>query len=823
MSAPIQAETQRTQRHLLTYQIAAVVFLAALVLLLWPPNNLETLSFAERLLPRQVLMISPEVRLLIVLMLCGAIGSFIQSLFSMSLFSMRNIGVFVEEDMPASRVVAQYTQRAVLGGILAVGVYFANRAAGITSIKELNITFLVAEAIAVGTLSNTVFKKMYQLIGASGPKLGPTIPAEQSTESSNQTSDDDVRLEAQLLARWTRSPRNRAVADQLISIRRRLGKYEEAAQIYDTLLSNDPENVDLIQEKAALYLAIPDQRRYVETLEQAERIRAKHSFEGNIGKTITLLEVEIRDLHFFGDFKWKFQPTVNVLLGKNGYGKTHLLRALVAMLQNQKEVTNVFLENSGKEPTISVVVNRDGETQSSVRSRLVFDKSFGKVPILAIPDMRYVEKSNTTLTPGTPTDLRSQGADHFMREESYKGLILSFLYDICIDYFDHGKNFNSPIFQLMQKTVQELTGSTFAFRDIVRKNNGQFDILVLTDGNELTPLPLQKVSQGTLSVLTMVGLTYRFLKSLYPRVSESDLFRKQAIVVIDEIDAHLHPAWQQKILQLFRDTFPNIQFIVTAHTPLVVGGCKEHEVAVLRKSTGGFVVEVLEDHFIGATATSMYEQIFQVEDKDITFLRLNTLLGTKEETERKVADLEEQKRLSPEQESELRSLRDRLHYLRVASEVGEQRRQAKNLESQRQTLELETMNLRGEVNNLKSRLESKEQLDEMRDVSGLINFIRGFVNENPRQSGFVEPFIRYLSRSGGYTEAASLLETLIEIEPKNSSYFKGLAVQYQSLEKHEKARDVLRRAAALFPEDEEIKLSLLNLERMQRAQKGFQL
>ena len=133
------------------------------------------------------------------------------------------------------------------------------------------------------------------------------------------------------------------------------------------------------------------------------------------------------------------------------------------------------------------------------------------------------------------------------------------------------------------------------------------------------------------------------------------------------------------------------------------------------------------------------------------------------------------------------------------------------------------MNLRGEVNNLKSRLESKEQLDQIRDVSGLINFIRGFVKENPRQSGLVEPFIRYLSRSGGYTEAASLLETLIEIEPNNSSYFKGLAVQYQSLEKYEKARDVLRRAAALFPEDEEIRLSLLSLERMQRTQTGLQL
>src|SRR6266851_1989370 len=131
----------------------------------------------------------------------------------------------------------------------------------------------------------------------------------------------------------------------------------------------------------------------------------------------------------------------------------------------------------------------------------------------------------------------------------------------------------------------------------------------------------------------------------------------------------------------------------------------------------------------------MYEQIFQVEDKDITFLRLNTLLGTKEETEKKVTKLEDQVRLSPKQESELNGLRDLLHYLRVADQVREQRRQTENLESHRQTLELEAMNLRSEATSLKNRLETRERLDQARDISGLVDFVGRFAKENPQQSG----------------------------------------------------------------------------------------
>ena len=45
------------------------------------------------------------------------------------------------------------------------------------------------------------------------------------------------------------------------------------------------------------------------------------------------------------------------------------------------------------------------------------------------------------------------------------------------------------------------------------------------------------------------------------------------VVLIDEIDAHLHPTWQTRIGQWFTKYFPNLQFIVTSHSPLICRGC----------------------------------------------------------------------------------------------------------------------------------------------------------------------------------------------------------------------------------------------------------
>ena len=59
------------------------------------------------------------------------------------------------------------------------------------------------------------------------------------------------------------------------------------------------------------------------------------------------------------------------------------------------------------------------------------------------------------------------------------------------------------------------------------------------------------------------------------------------IVCIDEIELHLHPAWQKKILKTLMDTFPACQFIVTTHSPQVIGGVEAHHVRLLEPAENG--------------------------------------------------------------------------------------------------------------------------------------------------------------------------------------------------------------------------------------------
>src|SRR5262249_32648649 len=64
-----------------------------------------------------------------------------------------------------------------------------------------------------------------------------------------------------------------------------------------------------------------------------------------------------------------------------------------------------------------------------------------------------------------------------------------------------------------------------------------------------------------------------------------------AIVLVDEIDLHLHPHWQRRIVADLTRHFPKIQFIATAHSPLMVQSATDANLAVLREQDGQVVIE----------------------------------------------------------------------------------------------------------------------------------------------------------------------------------------------------------------------------------------
>jgi predicted ATP-binding protein involved in virulence len=77
----------------------------------------------------------------------------------------------------------------------------------------------------------------------------------------------------------------------------------------------------------------------------------------------------------------------------------------------------------------------------------------------------------------------------------------------------------------------------------------------------------------------------------YP--NSNDPLAEPAIVLVDEIDLHLHPTWQRQLIGHLTEHFPATQFIVTAHSPLVVQASGDANMAVLRRE--GDQVKIVND------------------------------------------------------------------------------------------------------------------------------------------------------------------------------------------------------------------------------------
>lgn len=104
------------------------------------------------------------------------------------------------------------------------------------------------------------------------------------------------------------------------------------------------------------------------------------------------------------------------------------------------------------------------------------------------------------------------------------------------------------------------------------------DIDLLVDKNGLT-LSVLQLSQGEKSLFALVADIARRLVLLNPDLENP--LNGSGIVLIDELDLHLHPSWQQKVVPNLRGTFPHIQFIATTHSPYITTTLDSKEIFIL--------------------------------------------------------------------------------------------------------------------------------------------------------------------------------------------------------------------------------------------------
>ncbi len=120
----------------------------------------------------------------------------------------------------------------------------------------------------------------------------------------------------------------------------------------------------------------------------------------------------------------------------------------------------------------------------------------------------------------------------------------------------------------------------------IEPNDDRTEILIKRPGETVR---VKDLSDGYRTVLAMAADMLDVLSRIWPDLSEA-----VGIVLVDELDSHLHPTWQMKIVGALRYAMGGVQFLATTHQPLCLRGLEEGEVVVMRRSEEG-LIDMLTD------------------------------------------------------------------------------------------------------------------------------------------------------------------------------------------------------------------------------------
>ena len=177
--------------------------------------------------------------------------------------------------------------------------------------------------------------------------------------------------------------------------------------------------------------------------------------------------------------------------------------------------------------------------------------------------------------------------------------------------------------------------------------------------------PINLLSQGTQSTIQWLAhFLFNFAEYYnFP----ADFHEKPGILIVDEIDAHLHPSWQRRIIPTLIRHFPKLQIFCSTHSPLMLAGLKEGQVQLLRlDNEHGISVSTNEEDIVGWTADEILRNFLEVSDP------------TDYDTARNIKNLQKlrgKKNLSSSEQEELKQLEQTVRHQLLGGPGSDQIRQ----------------------------------------------------------------------------------------------------------------------------------------------------
>jgi WD40 repeat protein/energy-coupling factor transporter ATP-binding protein EcfA2 len=321
--------------------------------------------------------------------------------------------------------------------------------------------------------------------------------------------------------------------------------------------------------------------------------------DGVHGRAEKLASVQLENIGPYEHLELDLDQHWNVLLGDNGVGKSSILKAIAL----------VYSADEG--PIYADRLLRVGASHGSIRVETDTGRSFhtellrsttgvqvrhapgvrleaeGQL-VLGLPPLRSLSWRRESGPGGGETSKRPSASDLLPllagdldpRLDSVKQRIINCDYRIK-DAQAKGAD-ASPQLRLLEDlahAMHELTDKlAVQFLKVDAASNAVFVNTV--DGL----LPIEALSQGTGALIAWVSL---IIQRLHDTAAEGEVpLQREAIVLVDELDAHLHPDWQQQLTFRLGSLFPGVQFVATTHSPLIVGGMKYRQVTALTREDG---------------------------------------------------------------------------------------------------------------------------------------------------------------------------------------------------------------------------------------------
>lgn len=301
-------------------------------------------------------------------------------------------------------------------------------------------------------------------------------------------------------------------------------------------------------------------------------------YEENIRQAYYIKKVTIRNFKSISKCELFFPNNLEkgisskAFIGKNTIGKTSILQAISLAILGPREANKIF-------PDASEFLNKDVD-EGFIEIEFWQQKALNRISFKR-GSKKFIGEENTSallLAYGSYRLAAKRQLSINKRLDNYR----------IASLFDERELINGPLGLVKRHSKYEediaATISTILDDENVKvmfdSKNG---LRISHNGHELK---LDKFSSGYQSVISFVT---DIMDVLYTRWNSME--GAQGIVLIDELDAHLHPEWKFKISSALRKTFPYVQFIFTTHDPLILKGMLTNEISVLKRDESGEVFD----------------------------------------------------------------------------------------------------------------------------------------------------------------------------------------------------------------------------------------